>query len=208
MISDYEAYKLYVAVKLHFTTSYDVFKYNGRVNCPVAAFNKRNDRKLFNKLAERFNKPKDIIEYYVANFAYGNSNVIYSMDEAEENYETWMKRKESITYEFSKQMNFLLTYLENNNKTYQQLFSIETGVPELLTLYMRGDIHLETLVIIDEYENFLPSWEPLILIWGEQLQILNKVKRFVRFDKDKLKHTYLKHKVELVEVYHGQNYTI
>jgi hypothetical protein len=130
------------------------------------------------------------------------------MDEAEEKYETWMKRKESITYEFSKQMNFLLTYLENNNKTYQQLFDIETGVPELLALYMRGDIHLETLVIIDEYENFLPSWEPLVLIWGEQLQILNKVKRFVRFDKDKLKYTYLKHKVELVEVYHGQNYTI
>lgn len=208
MVSDYEAYKLYVAVKLHFTSSYDVFKYNGKINCPVAAFNKRNDRKLFARLAERFNKPKDIIEYYVANFAYGNSNVIYSMDEAEEKYETWMKRKESITYEFSKQMNFLLTYLENNNKTYQQLFDIETGVPELLALYMRGDIHLETLVIIDEYENFLPSWEPLVLIWGEQLQILNKVKRFVRFDKDKLKYTYLKHKVELVEVYHGQNYTI
>lgn len=208
MISDYEAYKLYVAVKLHFTTSYDVFKYNGRVNCPAAAFNKRNDRKLFARLAERFNKPKDIIEYYVANFAYGNKNMIYSMDEAEGNHETWLKRKESINYEFSKQMNFLLRYLEDNGKTYQQLFDIETGVPELLTLYMRGDIYLETLVIIDEYENFLPTWEPLVLIWGDQLQILNKVKRFVRFDKDKLKYTYLKHKVELVEVYHGKNYTI
>ena len=208
MISDYEAYKLYVAVKLHFTTSYDVFKYNGRVNCPAAAFNKRNDRKLFARLAERFNKPKDIIEYYVANFAYGNKNMIYSMDEAEGNHETWLKRKESINYEFSKQMNFLLRYLEDNGKTYQQLFDIETGVPELLTLYMRGDIYLETLVIIDEYENFLSTWEPLVLIWGDQLQILNKVKRFVRFDKDKLKYTYLKHKVELVEVYHSKNYTI
>lgn len=208
MISDYEAYKLYMAVKLHFTTSYDVFEYNGRVNCPVATFNKRHDKKLFARLAERFNKPKDIIEYYVSNFAYGNKNVIYSMDEAEGNYETWLKRKESINYEFSKQMNFLLRYLEDNGKTYQQLFDIETGVPELLNLYLIGDIHLETLVIIDEYENFLPTWEPLVLIWGDQLQILNKVKRFVRFDKDKLKYTYLKHKVELVEVYHGKNYSI
>ena len=203
MISDYEAYKLYVAVKLHFTTSYDVFKYNGRLNCPISAFSKRNDRKLFARLAERFNTPKQIIEYYVANFAYGNKNVIYSMDEAEGNYETWMKRKESMTYEFSKQMNYLQRYLEDTRKTYDQLFDIESGVPDLLNLYMRGDIHLETLVIIDEYENFLPRWEPLILIWSDQLQILNKVKRFVRFDKDKLKYTYLKHKAELVEVYHG-----
>lgn len=208
MVSDYEAYKLYVAVKLHFTSSYDVFKYNGRVNCPFAKFEKRNDRKLFGKLGERFNTPKDIIEYYVANFAYGNKNVIYSMDEAEVNYDTWMKRKESMTYEFSKQMNYLLQYLENTNKTYDQLFDIETGVPDLLNLYMQGSIHLETLVIINEYENFLPRWEPLIIIWNEQLQIIDKVKRFVKFDKTKLQQTYLKHKVELVEVYHGSNYTI
>jgi hypothetical protein len=203
MVSDYEAYKLYMAVKLHFTTSYDVFKYNGKINCPIATFNKRNDRKIFARLAERFSTPKEIIDYYVANFAYGNKNIIYSADEADDNHEVWLKRKESRTYEFSKQMNFLLMYLENNRKTYHELFDIESGIPDLLKLYVGGELHLETLVIIDEYENFLPTWEPLVLIWGDQLQILNKVKRFVKFDKNKLQYTYLKHKTELLEVYHG-----
>lgn len=208
MISDYEAFKLYTAVKLHFTSNYDVFKYNGRVNCPHAAFARRNDRKIFARIAERFNTPKEAVEYYVANFAYGNKNFIYSGDESEEKYKLWQKRKENRTYEFSKQMNFLLQYLEDNHMTYDQVFNIDSGTPELLRLFVSGDLHLETLVIIDEYENFLPSWEPLILIWGEQLQLLNKVKRFVRFDKNKLQCTYLKHKTELLEVYHGTHNTI
>ena len=207
MVSDYEAFKLYTAVKLHFTSNkYDVFTYNGRVNCPYKRFEARNDRMLFARIADRFNTPKDLIEYYVANFAYGNSNVIYDRELAEDNYKTWLKRKETRNYDFSKQMQVLYNYVDRNKITYHDLFKTDEGAPLLLQLYLSNTIHLETLIIIDEFENYLQSWDSLILIWNSQLTLFDKVKRFVRYDKSKIQLTYYKHKAEIQEIYHGSHY--
>lgn len=208
MVSDYEAYKLYTAVKLHFTTdSYDVFKYKGRVNCPVNKFQARNDRFLFAKLGEKFSNPKELIEYYVANFAYGHNNLIYDRELADDNHKIWLKRKETMNYEFSKQMTLLYNYMDRQHiLSYSDLFNTDGGAPLLLQLYMSKHIHLETLVIINEFENFLPDWDCLILIWKDQLNLLSKVKRFVRYDKDRLQLTYTKHKAEIYEMYHGTHH--
>jgi hypothetical protein len=161
---------------------------------------------LFARIADRFNTPKDLIEYYVANFAYGNSNVIYDRELAEDNYKTWLKRKETRNYDFSKQMQVLYNYVDRNKITYHDLFKTDEGAPLLLQLYLSNTIHLETLIIIDEFENYLQSWDSLILIWNSQLTLFDKVKRFVRYDKSKIQLTYYKHKAEIQEIYHGSHY--
>ena len=47
-MTSYDAYKLYLAIKLHFTTAnYDYFKHNAKVNSSLNAFLKRNDRFFF-----------------------------------------------------------------------------------------------------------------------------------------------------------------
>jgi len=78
-------------------------------------------------------------------------------------------------------------------------FQSNDNIPELLKLYVGGYIHLETMVIIDDVENFLPKWEPLVMLWGDQLRILNKIKKFVKYDKDKLQSIYLNFKEEFSE---------
>ncbi len=48
MISGYEAFGLYQALKLHFTTdSYDYFKYGGKTNISVTEFENRKDNYHF-----------------------------------------------------------------------------------------------------------------------------------------------------------------
>ena len=38
-MNGYEAYKLYLAIKLHFSTEdYDFIKHNGKVNCSLDSF--------------------------------------------------------------------------------------------------------------------------------------------------------------------------
>ena len=70
-----------MAIKLHFTTDrYDVFEANGKVSGSKETFEKRNDRFLFEKIGRKFNEPRQLIEYFVANFAYGNTGVIYSSE--------------------------------------------------------------------------------------------------------------------------------
>jgi hypothetical protein len=199
MIDAFQTYKYFMAIKLHLTTDrYDVFKSDGRVHGSRVTFDKRNDRFLFEKIGRKFNQPRELIEYFVSNVAYGNTNVIYST-ESDEQYDTWIKRKESRTYTFKQQLEFIKNYLEDNQLSFENLFDIHNNVPELLKLYVGGHIHLETMVMIDDMENFLPKWKSLVMLWGDQLRILNKIKKFVKYDKSKIESIYLEFKEGLRE---------
>lgn len=188
-----------MAIKLHLTTDrYDVFKSEGRVSGTRITFEKRNDRFLFEKLGRKFLTPRELIEYFVANIAYGNKHVIYS-NESDEYYDTWVKRKESRTYIFKQQLQYIKDYLQDSNLKLEDLFDIHNNIPELLKLYVGGHIHLETMIIINDMENFLPKWKPLVMLWGDQLRILNKTKNFVKYDKDKIQLIYKTFKEESSE---------
>ena len=200
MIEAFATYKYFMAIKLHFTTDrYDVFQANGKVSGSRAVFEKRNDRFLFDKIGRKFDQPRDLIDYFVANFAYGNKSVIYS-SESTDYHEVWTKRKESRTHMFKIQMSDVQRHLEKNNLKYEDLFDIDNNVPELLSLYVGGHVHLETMVILDEFENFLPQWEPLVMLWGDQLRIINKTKKFVKFDKTKIQSIYQQYKESFAEL--------
>ena len=200
MIDAFQTYKYFMAIKLHLTTDrYDVFESNGRVSGTRATFEKRNDRFLFEKIGRKFGSPRELIEYFVANIAYGNNAVIYSQ-ESDDYYKQWQARKESRTAMFKQQLSQIYNYLELNRKTYDDLFSIDDNVPELLNLYVGGYVHLETVVILDDFENFLPRWEPLCMVWGDQLRVINKIKKFVKYDKNKLQLIYSSYKEEFSEL--------
>lgn len=199
MIDSFQTYKYFMAIKLHLTTDrYDVFKSEGRVSGTRITFEKRNDRFLFEKLGRKFLTPRELIEYFVANIAYGNKHVIYS-NESDEYYDTWVKRKESRTYIFKQQLQYIKDYLQDSNLKLEDLFDIHNNIPELLKLYVGGHIHLETMIIINDMENFLPKWKPLVMLWGDQLRILNKTKNFVKYDKDKIQLIYKTFKEESSE---------
>ena len=46
-MTPFEAYKTYSALKLHFTTDYNYFQYNGSVRLKQESFEKRNDKVFF-----------------------------------------------------------------------------------------------------------------------------------------------------------------
>jgi hypothetical protein len=68
MTTPYEAYKTFLAVKSHFTTSYDYIKYNGKVSASQHSFEVRKDKYQYYKLS----KHKDPLQYLVANFVDGD----------------------------------------------------------------------------------------------------------------------------------------
>ena len=98
-MTDYDAYKMYCALKRHFqSNTYDYFKYNGKVRASYSTFEKRNDKYFFAKLA----KHKDVIGFLVANFYYGDVWVgdLVNEQTAENQYKEWLKRKQSLSYIF------------------------------------------------------------------------------------------------------------
>ena len=66
-MTDFEVYKIYLALKLHFSSDYDYIKYNGKVNASLASYQKRKDQFFFKKLARIYNK-EQIEHFFVSNF--------------------------------------------------------------------------------------------------------------------------------------------
>lgn len=189
-----------MAIKLHFTSEkYDVFETNGRVSGSRETYEKRNDRGLFERLARKFDTEQELIQFLVSNFAYGHRNVVYS-SESDEYYQTWNKRKESRTYMFKNDLQLIDNHLVDNNLTADALYSVETGMPELLNLYLGKYISLETMVIIQDFDDYLSKWEPLIMLWHDHFLTIRKSKRFVKYDKEALRLIYENFRESLVEI--------
>lgn len=196
----FKVWKLYMAVKLHFTTnSYNVFNNRGHVKGARDTFYARNDRFIFEKLARKFPTERDIIQYFVANFAYGNQEVVYEPSTGDSNLITWNKRKQSISQVFESDLHTILLHLEKNGMTEKHLY--EGNPPELFKLYLGGYITVETMVILNSFADYLTTLKlQLNLLWAEECRIIDKCKGFVKFDKDRLLQVYQTFKQETVEL--------
>jgi hypothetical protein len=189
-----------MAVKLHFTTnSYNVFNNRGHVKGARDTFYARNDRFIFEKLARKFPTERDIIQYFVANFAYGNQEVVYEPSTGDSNLITWNKRKQSISQVFESDLHTILLHLEKNGMTEKHLY--EGNPPELFKLYLGGYVTVETMVILNSFADYLTTLKlQLNLLWAEECRIIDKCKGFVKFDKDRLLQVYQTFKQETVEL--------
>lgn len=200
----FKAYRYYLALKLHFTTDkFDVFKNRGNVKGTREAFNARNDRYIFEKLANKHPDDKDIIQFFVANFAYGKDTAIYAGQEAEDNYTEWLKRKQSITKVFVDDLATIITHIELNKLKTSAIFEFTDGeYPAALSLFIGGKIAIETLRIIDDFTGVLETWKshPTVrYIWDDEMRRITKLTGFVKYDKIKLSQIFEKFKEEVAE---------
>jgi hypothetical protein len=180
----FEAYKLYLALKSHFSNkNYDYFKYGGRTRASKSTFEKRSDRYFFHKLSKR----KDVLEFLVSNFVYNNDGWVGNLiqnTEAEKYYARFLKTKESLTYVY-------VNDLDKLNDNFDSNFAVVDGQhPILLKLLLRGDIAIETFIILDDLVNFSRKWNRRIeenVIWPQVNLKCKKYKPFITFDRDKVK---------------------
>ena len=59
-MTPFESYKTFLAVKSHFTTSYDYIKYNGKVNATQSSFEVRKDKYQYYKLSKQKENALDL----------------------------------------------------------------------------------------------------------------------------------------------------
>lgn len=187
----FKAYRYYLAIKLHFTTDkFNVFENRGNVKGTREAFNARNDSRIFEKLAKKYADDKELIQFFVANFVYGNENVVYSIKEAEDNYIEWTRRKQSISKVFIDDLASLITYIEVNSLSHESIFAFKDGeYPALLRLFVGGKISIETLRMIDDMHPFLEEWaneSSVNFIWESEFRRIKKLTGFVKYDKLKV----------------------
>jgi len=187
----FDAYKTYLALKQHFTSSYDYFKYNGKVKAKIESFLKRKDKFFFRKLQKKYSKD-ELVEFFVSNFIINGDNWIGSLvsQESENNYATWRKNKESISYNYSNELSLLYDYCLSNDISCNQLVLVEDGNhPILLRLLLQNKISLETVIILDSILGFTRYWNAKLddIIWDEKKKLIQNYKSFVQYDFEKCK---------------------
>lgn len=198
----FKAYRYYLAIKLHFTTDkFNVFENRGNVRGTREAFNARNDRYIFEKLSGKFDDDKDIIQFFVANFAYGKDTAIYEGKEAEDNYLLWRKRKESISKVFVDDLTTVMHTIEVNKLKTSAIFEFtESEYPVILKLFLGGKFTIESMRILDDITGIVDKWKthPTVkYIWDDEMRRITKLTGFVKYDKIKVDNIFNSFKEEL-----------
>lgn len=184
----FTAYSLYQAIKLHFTSDYDFFKYNGKTNVSKDSFAQNKSKYSFYKLSRKYSYD-DLKDYYVANFLERDVNWVGEITgpEGEETYKKWQKRIQRLTYQFEQDIMSLMDSVDDPNS----LLVVKNGqYPKLLVSTQQGDITIETLVIMNDIMNFFPMWNKKIddtIIWPTFKRRCEKYSPFLIYDKRKFK---------------------
>jgi hypothetical protein len=158
MISGYEAFGLYQALKLHFTTdSYDYFKYNGKTSISVTSFENRKDKYHFYKLSRKYTNKDDLINFIVANLVEDDKSWVGVLlqEEADINYRKRQKVIQSLSYTFE---NDCILIFEDCILNPNEVLKTDGDYPILLTKALRKEIQIETLCILNQILGFIPMW--------------------------------------------------
>jgi hypothetical protein len=179
----FEIYMHYLALKRHFTTDYDFFKYNGKVRANQQSFENRKDKFHFYKLSKR----KDAKEFILANMIFDPTLWIGDLldnEKADEVFAEWTKKQQSLSYMFKNDLS------ELNDDFNSNLLVNDGQHPRLLQLYNMRRVNLETLVIIDDLVHNFSYWEKKIadpIIFPSINRLVSKYRPFMSYDKKKMK---------------------
>ena len=191
-MTSYDAYKLYLAIKLHFTTpNYDFFKHNAKVNSSLNTFLKRNDRFFFHKLGTKYGDK--LQDYYVSNFVDKPKTWVGDLvrSDGDTIYNKWRKYNESFSYNFRNDCVLLRNVIDGDNIRFDDVFSVVNGQhPRLLRLLLSGKIAIQSVIIFDKILSFISNWDKEIketIIWPEKSFKITKLRPFINVNITKCK---------------------
>ena len=180
----FECYKEYVALKNHFTQKgYDYVKYNGETRVKIEGFNARRDRFFFQKLAKHEDPKGFIIANLLENEKSWIGDIAYN-ERAQTCYLEWVKKIQSITYQFKNDMSCLMPSFNDN------FITEDNNHPFVLKLFLRKDISLETLVILVDMTGCFKHWNKCMKddpVWDSISLKIVKYRPFLNYDVDKIK---------------------
>lgn len=188
-MDEFSVYKMYLALKLHFTTdAYDVIAQKGKVRASRQAFAKRKDLYSIKKVSKTYTD-EEVANFLIANFTSGDRWGGLFDAEASERYKEWKKRKESLTYTFTQDLDNLINEMEIDGVPECNLFAItKSQHPYIIKSFLRKTITVETLVIIEKLQPFVEQFDNDLandVLWPDISRLIKKYKPFLKFDREK-----------------------
>jgi len=173
----YDAYKIYHALKLHFTSDYDYNKYNGKANVSVDSFLKRNDRPFFGRVSRKYKD--DTKDFFISNFIVNPKGWVGNFNE--ENYLNWKKRNQSLKYNYKSE----LVELFHKVESFDEIFQGNGQHPLLLKQLMSKRISLETVSILESILGFCRGFDKEIeetIVWPDRKKLIKNYSNLLTID--------------------------
>lgn len=169
----FTAYRNYLAIKRHFTSSYDYFKYNGKVNVSHDNFVTRKDAYQFQRLSKKRDYRNLILSNIIVNPKLWVGGLLE--DSAQQIYLDWKKRTDSIT----RHVQDSLSKLDDDFKT--NFVSLNGQYPHIVDLYLRKEISLETITLLTKMSNSSDYWRKNVVDKVMFPDIINKIDKYHPF---------------------------
>lgn len=164
---------LYVATKLHFCSpKYDIFQYKARVK-NVNINDNGARRAMSMRVARKFDKSPDVIEYFVSQYAYGDGGGMFEAAVGDDNYNTWENRKVKMT---SLILDDLYAYCDTD------IYRL-TKTDLIYKEVSGGRMMIESAVALNNIMGFAAQD---YFVYARLQTIIKKLARFVKYDKTKL----------------------
>ena len=200
-MNGFEVYKIYLAIKLHFTSknqSYDFHKHNGRTTARLETFTKRRDRYFFHKLSKSYND-SSIVNYFLSNFV-SNTNLWVGDiigKTGDDHYKEWSKKIEALHYYYEQDIDYIL----ERKISFDDIFTSKDGQhPPILKMFLSKRINFETVIILDDILSFSKRLNKNIketVLWPKLYDRMIRYKPFLKYNIAKYKMTL---KLKLKEI--------
>ena len=194
-MNGFEVYKIYLAIKLHFTSknqSYDFHKHNGRTTARLETFTKRRDRYYFHRLSKSYDN-KSIVNYFLSNFV-SNTNLWVGDiigKAGDEHYKQWSKKIESLHYYYEKDIDYIIERMTTKDIKFNDLFlSVDGQHPPIIKMFLAKKINFETLIILDDILRFTKKLNKNIkekVLWPKLFDRMKRYKPFLSYNITKYK---------------------
>lgn len=184
-MNGFEAYKLYTALRLHFTTNYDYFQYKGKTHVTQSSYLTHKNKYSFEKVAKKYNK--DLPSFFLSNMVENPKIWIFDMGSSESNdiYVDWLKRTQSLSYLFENEIDKVFSI-----KSLNELIEVKSTFPLLLVKTLQKDVSIESLIIMNNILKFFSMWDKKVeddIIWKEFKQKCLNYSPFLKYDEKKYK---------------------
>ena len=184
MYGGFDVFKVYLAVKLHFTSNYNYFDYDGKVNCKLETFTKRNDRYFFHKLSTKYNKD-EILDFFVANFCESDKKWIGNLLQ-NDGRETYIKELKTTLYTILETILLtLLMILAASVFLLMMVFgAIADNIHDFCVYLFKGE-RLSKPSLCLKVLSFIKNWNKQIkerVVWPKIAHTITKLKPFINYN--------------------------
>ena len=182
---------MYLAMKQHFSNpKFDFFQYNGQVKAKEETYQQRNDFWFFETIAKKLSS-EEVQDFLLASFIYSKDPTkIWIGDIKRSGSDRWMalqKQRQSMSYIVEQDLGHVADYMEAKGNSFNDLFETLGSHPPLLKLHVKGDVSLETMVVMDICLKFIPIWDEKLTdpLWESISMKIKKYKPFLSIPSNK-----------------------